>query len=60
MQKPIEIRPLKPKRNMIRQYCEECEEEATKEAVFDLENFVAVRRFCGRCVETAKVDFAEA
>jgi len=58
MQKPIEIRSFKPRRNVLRQYCEECEEEATKEALFDMGHFVAARRLCDKCVATAKVDFA--
>ena len=59
MHKSTETRPVKPRRNMLRQYCAECEEEATKEIVIELEHIVAVRRLCDRCATAAaRFDFA--
>ena len=56
MYKPIEVRNLKLRPNLARRYCEECGDEATKEALFDLEQFVAVRKFCDKCVGKASTD----
>jgi hypothetical protein len=61
MHRSVEIGPFKPKRNIMRQYCDECEEEeTTKEALIEMQDFVAVRRFCDKCITTAKFDFAVA
>lgn len=51
MSQLVNVRPIRLRRNVIRQYCDHCgEDEATKEALFDSQEVLLLRRFCDRCL----------
>jgi hypothetical protein len=57
MSKPFQIRPLQPKKSLIAQYCAECEEKATSEALFQVQGlFIVVHRYCDKCLSTAEYE----
>lgn len=56
MPRPFQIRPVQLKKNVLKQFCEECDEEATKEALFELQQLVRARKLCDKCLMSAEYE----
>lgn len=56
MSRPALVRPITIRKHVIRELCDQCENNATTEAFFDLEDLIIVRRYCDDCLATADYD----
>jgi hypothetical protein len=41
---------------MLEQTCDECERKATREALFEAEEFLVIHRYCDKCVLKASYE----
>ena len=53
---PFQTRPLTVNSKKSADYCMNCSNKATIEALFDLDGAVLVRKYCDDCLLTAKYE----